>query len=124
MPPHEFIGYTLGEWFTLLSIAAMFIAIISWFVRKIILDPIRRDMKEGNLESKANNIALMSTIDVLSKKVENIGGNADIIHERQDKRLDAHDQTLTQHTEQIKTLYELEKGNYQSENKLERKIKK
>lgn len=108
MPPHEFIGYTLGEWLTLLSIAAMFIAIISWFVRKIILDPIRRDMKEGNLESKANNIALMSTIDVLSKKVENIGGNADRIHEEQDMRLDAHDRTLTRHDEQIKNLYDME----------------
>ena len=108
MPLHVFFGYTLGEWFTLFSIAGVFIAIISWFVRKIILDPIRADMKADRQASDASNIALMSTLDVLSKKVENIGGNADRIHEEQDMRLDAHDRTLTRHDEQIKNLYDME----------------
>lgn len=68
MPPHIFFGYTLDEWLMLLSIAGVFVAVISWFIRKVVIDPIRNDMK-------ASNTALMSTLDVLSEKVANIGGN-------------------------------------------------
>lgn len=109
MPPHIFFGYTLDEWLMLLSIAGVFVAVISWFIRKVVIDPIRNDMK-------ASNTALMSTLDVLSEKVANIGGNANKVHDSFDKRLNEHDHTLTQHDEQIKTLYKLEGKKFKDEN--------
>lgn len=101
MPPHVFLGYNLDEWLMLLSIAGVFVAVISWLIRKVVIDPIRNDMK-------ASNAALMSTLDVLSEKVANIGGNANKVYASFDKRLNAHDRTLTRHDEQIKNLYDME----------------
>lgn len=109
MPPHQMFGYSIDEWFALLSITGIFVAVVAWFIRKVVIDPIRNDMK-------ASNAALMSTLDVLSEKVANIGGNADKVHDSFDKRLNEHDHTLTQHDEQIKTLYKLEGKRFKDEN--------
>lgn len=65
---------------------------ISWIVNLAIVKP------------------LQNSIDTLSRKVEGIGGNADLVHKEHDHRLDDHEVHLARHDEEIKTLFERSGG--------------
>ncbi|WP_461241216.1 hypothetical protein [Paucilactobacillus sp. N302-9] len=82
MPPHN-----VSDLYSLLGSIALFLTFFVWIMNMWIIKP------------------LTKSIDLLSKKVDGIGGNADIVHDRLDKRIDDHDIRLGKHDEEFKTLF-------------------
>ncbi|MFT8525215.1 MAG: hypothetical protein ABF753_03480 [Lentilactobacillus hilgardii] len=93
-PPHQFMGFELGEWVEIIAIVTFIAGIIAWIVRIAIINPTR-----------ISNDALTESIKQLSNQVQNLGSSSERIHADHDKRLDDHEVHLARHDEEIKTLF-------------------
>lgn len=88
VPPHWILGYSWQELAAIVTIVIAISGAIAWIVNLAIVKP------------------LQTAMNTLSKKIDGIGGNADIVHKDQDRRLDGHDVHLAQHDEELKTLFD------------------
>lgn len=93
-PPHYVMGYSFTEWLALLSILTVFIAVVTWFIRVVIVSP------------------LNAQISILSSKIDDM--NTDCAKETQSmnevisehsRMLREHDNKLIKHEEDIRTLF-------------------
>lgn len=82
MPPHS-----ISDLYSMMGVIALFLTFFVWIMNMWIIKPLTKSINE------------------LSQKVDGIGGNADIVHSRLDKRLDDHEIRLTKHDEELKTLF-------------------
>lgn len=91
---HKFLGLFLDEWTSLLVLGTGLIGILTWCVRRFIVDPITE--KVGSLTEQLKQLQTWSEVQVKDINVRN---------ENLDKIIDSHENRLTAHDEKIKTLF-------------------
>lgn len=93
-PPHYVMGYSFTEWLALLSILTVFIAVVTWFIRVVIVSPLNAQI--SILSSKID--------DMNTDRAKETSAMNEVIAEHT-RMLRAHDNQLTRHEEDIKTLF-------------------
>ena len=93
VPPHWILGYSWQELAAIVTIIIAISGAIAWIVNLAIVKP------------------LQTAMNTLSKKIDGIGGNADLVHKDHDRRLDKHEVHLARHDEELKTLFDWKNSN-------------
>lgn len=93
-PPHYVMGYSFAEWFALLSILTVFLAVITWFIRVVIVSPLNAQIS-----------ILSSKINEMNKDRERDAQITSNMLSEQGKMLRDHERQLVKHGEDIKTLF-------------------
>lgn len=94
MGPHYVFGLSWPELGSIVGIIVILMALFAWLTHVSITKP-----------AEIMNKALRDSLDRLSRHVDGIGSNAEIVHKDHDRRLGQHDVHLMKHDEEIKTLF-------------------
>lgn len=97
MPPHVFLGYTIAEWLALLSIIGVLGGYFIWLVNHFIVQPLSDSINRLSTEVKDFKDLSRNEHSEFKKHFDRI-----------DDRLDDHENHLTRHDEEIKTLFKRE----------------
>ena len=89
MPPHLFLGYSIGDWVGLLTIISMLVGTLIWLIRVAITKPFTEQMAK------------------LNEAIRNLTDSSKTEHSSFDLRLDNHDRKIERHDAEIGFLYDL-----------------
>ena len=89
MPPHLFLGYSIGDWVGLLTIISMLVGTLIWLIRVAITKPFTEQMAK------------------LNEAIRNLTASSKVDHSSFDLRLDNHDRKIERHDAEIGFLYDL-----------------
>lgn len=105
-PPHWILGYRWTEMAAIVAVIGFVSAGVVGLVKVAIINPQNTINRQQAEQAELSNKMLRDSIDMLTKKVEGIGDNADMVHKDHDKRLDDHEVHLARHDEELRTLFE------------------